>query len=467
MSDQPLDDLLARLEREREEADRLYNEALTAVDRAVQTPPVLPDAPKPLDASRPVFGGVGATNEVQGALKAALGGIRAVLWRILGSPPGMEQRFQVALAQHANWNAVAQVELRQTVAALLETARSELNALARFESLLVQYLQTITLYVDTKDRSIGGTEFRDRLSLLERRLMLLKREPDAQRGGRTDVPRDESDATTAGPERAPATIATASTLSPVASAPPAVFSGRVDSTTYVGFEDRFRGSREDIRRRIEDYVPLLANAADILDVGCGRGELLDLLHAKGISARGVDANHSMVELCRTRGLDVERSDALTYLAQQADGAIGGLVAVQVVEHFEPAYLVRFLETAYHKMKPDAPLILETINPVCWMAFFETYIRDLTHQRPLHPDTLRYLVESTGFSRVDVRYRSPVTEGDRLDRVSLPPLDLPPGSGGEDAVLSRLHEIASALNAHADKLNARLFSSMDYVVIARR
>ena len=82
----------------------------------------------------------------------------------------------------------------------------------------------------------------------------------------------------------------------------------------------------------------------------------------------------------------------------------------------PAYLVRFLETAFHKMKPGAPLVLETINAACWMAFFETYIRDLTHQRPLHPDTLRYLVEASGFSSVDVRFRQPVSAGDRLETV---------------------------------------------------
>ena len=68
------------------------------------------------------------------------------------------------------------------------------------------------------------------------------------------------------------------------------------------------------------------------------------------------------------------------------------------------------------MKPGAPLVLETINAACWMAFFETYIRDLTHQRPLHPDTLRYLVEASGFSSVDVRFRQPVSAGDRLELV---------------------------------------------------
>jgi len=161
-----------------------------------------------------------------------------------------------------------------------------------------------------------------------------------------------------------------------------------------------------------------------------------------------------VEVCRARGLEVERGDALEYLSGQKDGSIGALVAIQVVEHFEPRYLTRFLETAYHKMQPGAPIVLETINPACWMAFFETYIRDLTHQRPLHPDTLRYLVEAAGFSKVELQFRQPVGDKDRLEKVPAP-------------ASPELAAIAAAVNAHADKLNARLFSSMDFVVIGRR
>ena len=118
--------------------------------------------------------------------------------------------------------------------------------------------------------------------------------------------------------------------------------------------------------------------------------------------------------------------------------------------------MRLLGLAYQKLRPGAPLVLETINPACWMAFFETYIRDFTHARPLHPDTLQYLVQASGFTGVNVEYRQPVTDADRLDRVPLSAM-------ATEATAA----IAAAVNAHADKLNARLFSSMDYAVIARR
>ena len=196
----------------------------------------------------------------------------------------------------------------------------------------------------------------------------------------------------------------------------------------------------------------------MLDVGCGRGELLDLLRRHGVTARGVDSNDAMVQLCRARGLDVERDEALRFLERQPDGSLGGLAAIQVVEHFEPAYLLRVLETAHHKMRPGAPLVLETINPACWMAFFECYLRDITHRQALHPDTLRYLVQTSGFTSVDVQFRSPISEADRLARI-------PSAADAPDD--PRLATLVGVINAHADTLNARLFSSMDYAVIARR
>jgi len=445
VSDPPLEDLAVRLERERLEADRAYNTALTALDQALRQAPELPPPParyddynvSPLNAAWDIL--PGGAPPVDRSLK---GRLRAFIWRIVGPPLETQRRFNAALVDHINRNVAAHQQAQQASAALVDVARREFEALVRFESLLVQYLQTITVYVDSKDRSAGGRELRERVALAEQRVAALKRELDTTaRGARAAAPAT-APATQPGEQKA---------------APPAAFSANVDSLTYVGFEDRFRGSQDEIRGRLADYVPLLASASDVVDIGCGRGELLELLRQQGVRARGVDTNDGMVQLCRSRGLDVEQGDALGFLERQADRSIGGLTAIQVVEHFDPAYLLRFLETAYHKMRDGAPLVLETINPACWMAFFETYIRDITHRQPLHPETLRFLVQASGFSQVDVQYRAPVTEGDRLDRAAPPPAGAPTG----------LADLIDAVNDHADKLNARLFSSMDYAIIARR
>jgi SAM-dependent methyltransferase len=208
-----------------------------------------------------------------------------------------------------------------------------------------------------------------------------------------------------------------------------------------------------IRARLESYLPLFEGRTGILDVGCGRGEFLDLLAARGITARGIDLNHEMAEACRSRGLDVTEADAVGYLSSLPDGSLGGIFSAQVVEHLQPGYLLRFLELAFHKLSPGGRLVLETLNPACWVAFFESYIRDITHVWPLHPDTLKYLVVASGFTTARVEFRSPVPDEDRLQPIAV-------AEGAPAAVA----DLAEAFNGNVEKLNARMFTFLDYAVI---
>jgi O-antigen chain-terminating methyltransferase len=99
-------------------------------------------------------------------------------------------------------------------------------------------------------------------------------------------------------------------------------------------------------------------------------------------------------------------------------------------------------------------VLETLNPACWTAFFESYIRDITHRWPLHPETLKYLVTTSGFTRVAIEFRSPVPSLHRLQPVAIP-------ADADEA----LREVAETVNGNTEKLNARMFSHMDYLVVA--
>ncbi len=173
-----------------------------------------------------------------------------------------------------------------------------------------------------------------------------------------------------------------------------------------------------------------------------------------MTARGIDLNHEMAEDCRARGLNVTEADAVSYLSAQPDQSLGGLFAAQVVEHLQPSYLLQFLELAFVKMRPGGVIVLETLNPACWVAFFDSYIRDITHVWPLHPDTLKYLVIASGFTRVDVEYRSPVPEEDKLQRLPDEPGPVP-------------RELVEAFNENVRKLNARMFTNLDYAVVGIR
>jgi len=224
----------------------------------------------------------------------------------------------------------------------------------------------------------------------------------------------------------------------------------------VGFEDRFRGSQDAIRARLGDYVPLFKGRSDVLDVGCGRGELLDLFKKSGVGARGLDVNHEMVEACRARGLDAVEGDLVSYLEGLPDGSLGGLIAIQVVEHLEPSYLMRALDIAFHKLRPGSPIVLETINPACWFAFFSSYIRDLTHVRPIHPETLQYLLTASGFSRAKIDFRAPYPEADKLQPLAPSESDTPV-----------VADFVATFNSNVERLNGLLFTYLDYAAIGER
>jgi len=205
-------------------------------------------------------------------------------------------------------------------------------------------------------------------------------------------------------------------------------------------------------------VPYFAGQSNVLDVGCGRGEFLELLKDKGISAKGLDLNPEMIEVCKSRGLDAAAGDARSYLKGLPDESLGGLIAVQVIEHLQPPYLTEMLALAFDKVRPGGKIVLETINPSCWVAFFESFIRDLTHVKPIHPETLQYLLQANGFSNVEIVYRAPIAPEGRLQRVSERPAHF--GDTAPDA----LTELVSSFNQNVDRLNDRMFSYQDFAAI---
>lgn len=477
---------LARLSREREAADRVYNDALTALDGALQRLREMPAPPPEYDESQ-----ITPLNERwELALKPPepggwLGRLRAHVWAVIAPPLERQQAFNSALVNHLNRNAAMHRETVRAIASALSVFREELERLVHFQSRLILYAQQITPFVETKDREIIGL-----VHALERDLAtglsaltdeLLKRWESSVAQKRRYEAHYEAQVTQINEvrstlnvmQRAIQTLKRAleerlEAEQPASSsklpAPGLPVSTSLDSYKYVGFEDEFRGSQQEIRARLAVYVPLFEGAGDVVDVGCGRGEFLDLLRERGISARGIDLNDEMAAVCRQRGLAATAGDALSYMHSQPDGSLGGLFAAQVVEHLEPDYLMRLLAAAYHKLKPGSKIVLETINPACWYAFFASYIRDITHVRPLHPDTLRYLVVASGFQRVAIRYSAPFPEDRKLQPIAA---SMPPTAVDEAMAFDRLGEMAAVVNENMRRLNDLLFTYLDYAVIGER
>lgn len=483
---EPLEAVLRRLKQERDDADARYNAALTAVDRALRPPAAIPSPAVTLDDHQ-----IGALNDHWNIIPSApnAGGLRrkaaGFIWQVIGPYLQRQLTFNSLLVDHINRNAAMARESHRAAERIVDALRDRLDAVAQFHARLIEYFQQITAYVDTKDRDTAGTslvlnaslsgladnvakrweststrelrigarmdavtaaqdDLRNTIGTLQQGLMTLKRE----------LERITSIDAAPSPPTSPR-VEDPATRRPTPASPAAAFAPALDAYKYLSFEDRFRGSREAIRERLESYVPLFGGQGPVLDVGCGRGEFLDLLTFHHITARGLDLNHEMAEACRARGLDVSEADAVGYLSTLEDGSLGGIFSAQVVEHLEPAYLLQFLELAFHKLRPGGRLVLETLNPACWVAFFDSYIRDITHVWPLHPETLKYLVVASGFTAARVEFRSPVPPEDKLQAFAAP------------AGTAALDDLAEAFNANVEKLNARMFTYLDYAVIGEK
>ncbi len=186
---------------------------------------------------------------------------------------------------------------------------------------------------------------------------------------------------------------------------------------YVGFEDYFRGSEELIRDRQLAYLPVLSARRRVLDVGCGRGEFLDLMRDAGVKATGIDLDGAMVEHCLSKGLAVEQADAVAFLQGLPSGSLDAVFAAQVIEHLSYADLLGFLRLACEKLAPSGILIVETVNPHCPQALKNFWI-DPTHRNPLFPETVVALCRLTGYAGAYIWYPQGSGDPDR-DRLEQP------------------------------------------------
>jgi O-antigen chain-terminating methyltransferase len=213
---------------------------------------------------------------------------------------------------------------------------------------------------------------------------------------------------------------------------------------YSAFEDRFRGSREEIKRRASVYLPVVRDAGagvaerPIVDVGCGRGEWLELLADEQLVARGIDSNLVMVEQGRARGLVVDHADVFAGLRGLPDASVGAVTAFHLIEHLPFARLVAVVDEIVRVLQPGGVVVLETPNPTNLVVGASSFFIDPTHRTPLHPETMRFLAESRGLVRVEIRPLHPADER-RL-----------PDDGG----------VATRVNEH-------LYGPQDYAVVGYR
>lgn len=215
------------------------------------------------------------------------------------------------------------------------------------------------------------------------------------------------------------------------------------------FEDAFRGTREEMLDRYRDLAERLVEYGPVLDVGCGRGEFLELLNELGVDSRGVDLDGDMVKAAAGRGLQVLEDDALRYLSTVENHSLGGMVLIQVIEHFTAQEVVDFVALAADKIRRGGQVFVETVNPQSLYVYAHSLFLDPTHVRPVHPAYLAFLFREAGFATVEIEWRSPPPPDDVLETA---PDDAP---------------VAALYNENVRRLNELVFAPQDYVIAATR
>jgi 2-polyprenyl-3-methyl-5-hydroxy-6-metoxy-1,4-benzoquinol methylase len=178
---------------------------------------------------------------------------------------------------------------------------------------------------------------------------------------------------------------------------------------YARFAERFRGSEDYVKKGQQVYLPYFAGRREVLDIGCGRGEFLELMREAGVPAHGIDLSRESVELCRQKGLQADVADLFAWLADLPEAALDGIFSAQVVEHLPPERLPDMIRLAASRLQRDGVLAIETPNPECLAIFASHFYLDPTHTRPVPHALLAFYMEEYGLGGIEVHRLSPAIE----------------------------------------------------------
>ncbi len=222
--------------------------------------------------------------------------------------------------------------------------------------------------------------------------------------------------------------------------------------------ESFRGSGEEIRHRLDRYLPDLEPASPVLDLGCGRGELLTLLREAGVDATGVEGDTALYSAAIRRGLKAVSGDVLEVLRRQEDGVWGAVTAFHFFEHLRPQTLAAVLAEVRRVLRPGGLLIAECPNPHSLRVGGALFWQDPTHFRPLLPETLELFLQAAGFVLQGRETMHPFPS-DQL---------LVDDQGGTRAVTDEdLTELAERLDRLRSRLDEILNGPRDFAVWARK
>lgn len=232
-----------------------------------------------------------------------------------------------------------------------------------------------------------------------------------------------------------------------------------DGEIYLAFEEQYRGEQEEIRWRQQQYLYYVKNwleedmQGDIVDLGCGRGEWLDILGANGYKAIGVDLNEKSLNECRRKKLHVFQADVIEYLKALPDESVRLATSFQLIEHLELEKLLTLFQELGRVVKKDGLIIMETPNPCNLQVGAASFYLDPTHVRQLHPEFVRFLASRSGFDRIEVVY----PEQDKAEQ------------WWDSVIREETTDIqeSACFQAVVNELRRTIWTSADYAVVAKK
>ncbi len=178
---------------------------------------------------------------------------------------------------------------------------------------------------------------------------------------------------------------------------------------YGRFAERFRGTEEYVKRGQQMYRRYFEGCQAVLDIGCGRGEFLEMMREAGVPARGIDLSEESVATCRHKNLEAETADLFLYLADLPEASLDGIFCSQVVEHLPPERLPEMIKLCASRLRRGGVIAIETPNPECLAIFATHFYLDPTHTRPVPHALLTFYLEEFGVGNIEVHRLSPAVE----------------------------------------------------------
>jgi len=216
-----------------------------------------------------------------------------------------------------------------------------------------------------------------------------------------------------------------------------------DKFNYVEFENRMRGEVSVISERQKMYTSLVPKTETVLDIGCGRGEFLELLRDNGVEGEGIEINKDMIEVCKSKNLKVYDAEAVDFL-KKANKKYGAVFAAHVIEHISYSYLIDLVNSAYGQLVDGGKLIFETPNPTTVATHIGGFYSDPTHLHFVHPQLVKFIAEQAGFKKVEFIFASE-----------------------QDNRMVITDEMSEVEKKNLERLNQVIFGYQDYAIIAEK